>query len=322
MHWLDRASALALARTPESRRVFRDGWGDPDDLAWFREVARTEPPIPDVPIEATQPTPLGDLVTWDLTFESPLADRLPEPTKRARARVLAPGPDTERMVVLMAAWNDHDFDTRATLAERLAARGIGSVMLENPFYGDRRPDPDDPQPMRTVAVFGTMGRATVLEGRVLARHLHDLGHTVGVSGFSMGGNMAAFVAAMAPFPVAPAPLAAAHSPAPPFVTGVLQTTVAWEALGADDRRTRRRLEEHLLLASVTAFDPPRRSDAAVLVAGTVDGYVPTAAVQAVHRHWPGSELDWVNVGHGALIWRRKDRLVDGIVTALDRLGDG
>ncbi|HSG79987.1 MAG TPA: alpha/beta hydrolase family protein, partial [Acidimicrobiia bacterium] len=89
-----------------------------------------------------------------------------------------------------------------------------------------------------------------------------------------------------------------------------------------DLETRRRLEEHLLLASVTAFPPPIRSDAAVMVAGTVDGYVPTAAVQAVHRHWPGSELDWVNVGHGALIWRRKDRLVEGIVRSFDRLDDG
>jgi hypothetical protein len=302
--------------------VFRDGWGDPDALAWFREIAQTAPPIADIPITEHPATANGETVITDLEFESPVADHLPEAARRARARVITTREGTRRVALLMAAWNDHDYRTRMTLAKLLLDRGIGVAMLENPYYGDRRPDPDDPQPMRDVATFGTMGRATVLEGRVLARYLHDAGHTVGVSGFSMGGNMAGFVAAMVPFPVAAAPLAASHSPGPPFVAGILQVTVDWEALGGDDPDTRRRLEEHLLLASVTAFPPPIRSDAAVMVAGTIDGYVPTAAVQAIHRHWPGSELDWVNVGHGALIWRRKERLVEGIARSFDRLGDG
>ena len=321
MHWLDRASALALARTPEPRRVFREGWGDPDDLAWFREVARTTPPIADVPISVLPSSIDGDTVVTDIEFGSPV-DRLPDRTRRARARIITTPSATERVTLLMAAWNDHDYRTRMTLAKLLLERGIGVAMLENPFYGDRRPDPDDAQPMRDVSTFGMMGRATVLEGRVLAKYLHDEGHVVGVSGFSMGGNMAAFVSAMLPFAVASAPLAAAFSPAPPFITGVLQATVAWEALGADDQDTRDRLEEHLLHASVLAFPPPLRSDAAVMVAGTVDGYVPTAAVQAIHRHWPGSKLEWVNVGHGALIWRRKERLVDAIELAFDRLANG
>ncbi|NIR36497.1 MAG: alpha/beta hydrolase family protein [Actinobacteria bacterium] len=322
MHWLDRASGLALARTPGDRRVFRDGWGDEDDLEWFREIAGTEPPIADVPITVQPATADGAVVATEIEFDSPIAERLPERARRARARILTTREGTQRVVVLMAAWNDHDYRTRMTLAELLLSRGIGVAMLENPFYGSRRPVVDDPQPMRDVATFGLMGRATVLEGRVLAKHLHDVGHTVGISGFSMGGNMAAFVASMVPFAVASAPLAAAHSPGPPFVSGILGVTVDWEALGGDDPDTRARLEEHLLLASVTRFDPPLRPDAAVMVAGTVDGYVPTAAVQAVHRHWPGSELDWVNVGHGALIWRRKERLVDGITRSFARLADG
>jgi hypothetical protein len=302
--------------------VFRDGWGDPDGLAWFREVAQTSPPIPELPVLARPGVRDGDAVITDVEFESPIAERLPEAARRARARIVLPTEGADRITLLMAAWNDHDFRTRMTLARLLLERGIGVAMLENPFYGSRRPDPEDPQPMRDVATFGAMGRATVLEGRVLAKYLRDAGHTVGVSGFSMGGNMAAFVSATLPFPVASAPLAASHSPGPPFVTGILSVTVAWDALGGNGAATRARLEEHLLLASVTAFPPPARSDAAVIVAGTVDGYVPTAAVQAIHRHWPNSELDWVNVGHGALIWRRKDRLVDGIVRAFERLCDG
>jgi pimeloyl-ACP methyl ester carboxylesterase len=54
------------------------------------------------------------------------------------------------------------------------------------------------------------------------------------------------------------------------------------------------------------------------MAGTVDGFIPTAAVQRLHRHWPGSRLDWVHAGHGSLMWRRKDRLVNTIEDSFDR----
>lgn len=319
MHWMDRAAALAFRRLPREHRVFRDGWGDRDRIDAYLARVGTLPPVPQPPIaERVADGGRDGHVAVDLSFESPAED-LPDASRTARARVITTDPEPERIVVLLSQWNDHDAAARRQLAHRLLQRGIASVILENPYYGSRRPVPGDQQPIATVADFGPMGRAAVMEGRVLARHFHDRGHRVGVSGYSMGGNLAAFVAATVPFPVAAAPLAGSHSPGPVFLGGVLRSTVDWEALGGETAETSEALFDYLAAATILDHPPPAHLRAAVLVAATKDGFVPTSAVQAVHRHWPGSKMEWVNGGHGWLLWRRKERLVDGIVDAFDRL---
>ncbi|OFW53388.1 MAG: hypothetical protein A2V75_10315 [Actinobacteria bacterium RBG_16_70_17] len=318
MHWLDWVSARALARTPPHKRVFRRGWGDPDALAAYLEESASATPIPEVPIEEGPEGAFDSLAARDLSFESP-GRFLPEASRVARARLVRGSGDPDRLVVLMASWNDHGYQGRLRLARALAAHGVASVMLEQPFYGDRRPVPGEEQPITTVADFMWMGRSAVLEGRVLADHFRRRGYRVGVAGYSMGGNMAGFLAASMPFPVAPALLAAPFSPGPPFLHGILQATVDWEALGGDNPDTREHLSEILHSASILRFPAPGHTRAAVLVAATRDGYVPTAAAQAVHRHWPGSVMHWVNAGHGTLLWFNRERLVDAVVRSFERL---
>lgn len=320
MHWLDAVSARALARTPPRKRVFRRGWGDADSMAAYLEESASSTPIPEVVIEEGPERQFDSLVGRDLSFESP-GRFLPDASRVARARLVRGSGDPDRLVVLMAAWNDHGYQGRLRLARDLAARGIASVMLEQPFYGDRRAVPGEEQPITTVADFMWMGRAAVLEGRVLADHFRRCGYRVGVSGYSMGGNMAGFLAASMPFPVATALLAAPFSPGPPFLHGILQTTIDWEALGGDTPETRERLSEALHSASILRFPAPDHTRAAVLVAATHDGYVPTAAAQAIHRHWPGSVMEWVNAGHGTLLWFNRERLVEAVVRSFERLDD-
>jgi predicted alpha/beta hydrolase family esterase len=316
VHWLDHAATIALSKLPAQRRVFRDGWGDPDTIEWFREIAATTAQVPNVDVAAGPSRTSKGLVLRDLTFDSPL-ERLPESTRRASARIVEPPEGADRVVILMPAWNDEGWRTRGMLVPLLAERGIASVMIEAPFYGERRNG--YAPPIAVVSDFGLMGRGAVVDARVLADHFRGLGCDVGVSGYSMGGNLSAFVAATSPFPIAAAPLAAAHSPAAPFIDGVLRVSVAWDALGGETEEVVERLREYLLLASVLRFEAPPHTRAAVMVAGTVDGFIPTAAVQLLHRHWPGSRLDWVHAGHGSLIWRKKDRLVQAIVDSFDRL---
>ena len=267
---------MALTRLPADRRVFRDGWGDPDTIEWFRGIADTSPPIPDVPVTAGPTRTWKGLAVRDLTFESPL-EKLPGRTRQAAARIVDPPDGADRVVILMPAWNDEGWKTRSMLAPLIAARGIAAVMIEAPFYGERRNG--YAPPIAVVSDFGLMGRGAVVDARVLATHFHRLGLAVGVSGYSMGGNLSAFVATTSPFPIAAAPLAAAHSPAAPFIDGVLRVSVDWEALGGETDEVVERLREYLLLASVLRFDPPEHTKAAVMVAGTVDGFIPTAAVQ-------------------------------------------
>ena len=143
---------------------------------------------------------------------------------------------------------------------------------------------------------------------------------MGVSGYSMGGNIGAFVTASLPFPVAAAPLAAGASPAPAFLQGLLRGALDWEALGGEDA-ARDRLTEYLAAIDVTRFPAPPHTAAAVLLAATRDGYVPTAGPQAIHRHWQGSEMDWVNSGHAHLMRKRTNRLVGAIARSFDRLDE-
>jgi hypothetical protein len=251
-------------------------------------------------------------------FTSPASHLLPEPARIARVIRIEPPGTYRRTVVLMAAWNEHDPKQRLAIAERLADRRIASLILENPFYGDRRPDDVHHQPIRTVSDFFQMGVGAVTEGRALLATVRSEGRRPGVSGYSMGGNIAALVSARLPFPVATAPLAPSYSPAPVYLEGVLRGGIDWAALGGEEA-AHPRLGALLLRASVLDSPAPPHARDAVLVAARADGYVPAAATRALHAHWPGSELRWAPGGHATLMWFRKAMLVTAIADSFERV---
>jgi pimeloyl-ACP methyl ester carboxylesterase len=161
-----------------------------------------------------------------------------------------------------------------------------------------------------------MGRAALAEGRALLATIAAEGREPGVSGYSMGGTMAALIAATIPFPVAIAPLAAAHSPAPVYLDGVLRHGIAWDALG--DGGAPQRLRDIMLTASVLRLAPSPHVGRAVIVAARRDGYVPPAATQELHRHWLGSELRLAPGGHATLLWYRTRMLAAAIADSFAR----
>ena len=230
---------------------------------------------------------------------------------------ISPPEETIRVVVLMPAWNEHDPKARVAIAGHLARKCIRSIILDNPYYGSRHPDPDHDQPIRTVADFMVMGAAAVNEARAILMWFHDEGLDIGVAGYSMGGNTAAVVGATMPVPIAVAPLAASHSPGPVFLDGVLREGIAWEALGG--RSQEEKLRSTLGAISVLNIDPAPHTAHAVVVRASTDGYIPARAVQALSDHWPGSEMRVVRGGHATAIWYRKDQLTDAIADSFDRL---
>ncbi len=318
MHWLDRVSSFASARTPPEKRPFNLGWGDERIIGLYLEEVSEAPPVADIELVEQPARRFGRAIVKDVVFKSPF-DRLPDPVWTARARWITTRPELQRIVILHAGWNDEDFETRTRLARLLLERGIASIMPEHPFYGDRRRSAELNIPIATVSDFCLMGRAAVLEGRSLARVLHDRGFTIGVSGDSMGGNIAGFVASTTDVPVAPTPIAAAYSPGPVFSDGILRHTIAWDALGGETDANVKRLGSIIDAASILDFPAPQHTQAAVLVAATNDGFVPSASTLALHRHWPGSKMEWVNAGHGSLLWRHRDRMAAAIVETFDRL---
>jgi len=318
VHWLDRAAELAAARTPPAKRPFNLGWGDEEVIAHYLANATTVPAVPSIDLSIRPARRSGEVVMRDIAFTSP-HDSLPEETRGVRARWVTAHPEPDRVVILHASWNDETYSTRMRFARDLLPRGIASILPQHPLYGDRSRRARSGSPVPFVSDFCLLGRGAVLEGRALARHLHDAGHQVGVSGFSMGGNIAGLVGTLVDFPVAIAPLAASYAAGPPFMSGLLRTTLPWGALGGETDENQERLSELVHAGSILNHPPAPHTRWAVLVAGTRDGFVPSAAVQAVHHHWPGSELEWVNAGHASLLLRFRSRLVDGIVRAFDRV---
>jgi dienelactone hydrolase len=250
------------------------------------------------------------------TFTSPSA-LLPHRSQQGSVISVSPPNETNRVVVLMPAWNEHDPKVRIAMAGHLARKGIRSVILENPYYGSRHPNPEHSQPIRTVADFMVMGTAAVVEARGILMRLHDEGWEIGVAGYSMGGNTTAVVAATMPVPLAVAPLAASHSPGPVFLDGVLRRGIAWDALGG--RAQEGRLRSALGAISVLNIEPAPQTAHAIIVRASQDGYIPRNAVQALSDHWNGSELRVVRGGHATAIWYRKDQLTDAIADSFDKL---
>ena len=259
----------------------------------------------------------GDVVVRDISFESP-EDRLPERVRTVRARWIEPAARAARTAIVHPAWSDEDYRTRQRLASDLLDHGVGSVLVQHPFYGERRREPDMGHPIAYASDFALMGRAAVLEGRSLAAWLARQDRVVGVTGYSMGGNIAGFVATTTDTPIAAALVAASYSPGPVFTDGVLGSTIHWEALGGRTDENEETLTRFLHAPSILKFPAPEHTATAALLAATRDGFVPTGAASAVHRHWPGSRMDWVNAGHASLLWVRRSRMVDTIVAAFER----
>ncbi len=312
MHPIDQAAGWLFRFGPATRKVFTGGWGDEDLVSELDSRRHRDRPA-ELTIDWSEDQP-GDLFdTRDATFSSP-APHLPESSRTGALRMITPHAADGRLVVLMAAWNDHGYATRTTLASLLAERGITTVMPENPYYGARGTGAE--QPIRTVADFAVMGRAAVEEGRALLAHFAPT-HRVGIAGYSMGGNTAALAGALSDGPVAIAALAASHSPGPVWLDGVIRHVVDWNALGGPEAAAQLRAE--LSRATVLSIAPRRHTSWAVIVGGRRDGYIPPWAVEDLHAHWPGSQLRWLNDGHATMLWRRKPALVDAIVASFDRV---
>jgi hypothetical protein len=314
IHPIDRLAGLALARGPDHLKFFSQGWGDASLVNPSETFTREPTPIT-IDWLTRSKTSEGRIVKHG-SFVSP-APHLPHRSAVGNVLSISPSSPTDRVVVLMPAWNEHDPKVRVAMAGLLADKGVRSLILENPFYGTRHPDPQGGQPITTVADFMVMGGAAISEARGILTAEFAQGSSVGVSGYSMGGNTAAIVSSTLDIPLATAPLAASHSPGPVFLDGVLNRGIDWEALGGRDQE--QRLRDALTGVSVLDLDPKPHHAQAIVVRAASDGYIPASATQELVDHWQGSELRVLRGGHASLIWFRKDQLTDAIVDAFNKM---
>jgi hypothetical protein len=295
------------------RLFFRHGWGD---LSLLEEALREDEDSR--PVRPVNPAwenirEEGDALLKQGSFPSPfMHPALPVESRTAHVELVLPREWNRQTPVCLhfAATGDEGFERRRTaLAFPLLQHGIGSLILENPYYGRRRPPGQHSKMLNLFTDLWLMAAATIAEGRSLVDWLRREGfERLGVCGISMGGSMGARTAAMDPDPLAVTALITPHSATAVFTEGLLKNYCAWDVLnrqldGSGDALTRMR--EFLDHTDIRRLPPLPRPEAAFLVGARSDAYISRESVEIVHRHWPGSTLTWVASGHvGAFLFHR------------------
>ena len=132
----------------------------------------------------------------------------------------------------MAGTGDHGYHRRRELlAKPLLKNGITSVLLENPFYGSRKPKEQKNSGLLYVNDLFVMGGCLILEALVLLHWLKRNGcGPLGLTGISMGGHMASLAATNWPEPLALIPCMSWTSASVVWTEGVLSKTIPWRVL--------------------------------------------------------------------------------------------
>ena len=195
--------------------------------------------------------------------------------------------------------------------------GIGSIVLENPYYGSRRPKDQDRSYLRSVSDLWAMGLAVVSETRALLEWLKEQGfRNLGVCGVSMGGAMVSQAAALTPYPLAVCACIAPHCATPVFLEGVLSKYVDWEALGEGGRE---RLGKQLDGSDLRLFPQPPRPDCAIWLGAKNDAYVDPTSSMLTAEAWPGSKMKWLKAGHVSTTIFHRNQYIRGIQDGFRRL---
>ena len=285
--------------------LYREGFGDRWLLARIVDLIETYSrarPAGDVVMRYSGPTKVvaGGEVRL-ATFESPAPTPLPAESRFARVQIWTPTRNfSGAMCIVLATTADEGFRLRQTFARRLLAEGIGTILLENPFYGSRRPSGQRGPVLRTVADQLAMNTATVDEARALLGWIRQAGHLPGVTGYSQGGFMAAFAAALVDFPVVVVPRAAGTHAAPVLTEWALSRAIHWPALARQAGsviHARTDLARHLGVVVLRRHPPPVAPDLATVLVARHDRLFPAHTGKALHRHWEGSRLVVSNAGH-------------------------
>lgn len=166
------------------------------------------------------------------------------------------------IVVQYAGTGDHGFWRRKRLMAlpMLRERGYSSVILENPFYGLRKPRGQLRSSLLNVSDLFVMGASLILESQVLFDWCEREGFgPLAAHGISMGGHMASLGASVWPKPIPLVPCLSWTSGSTVFTKGVLSKAIPWDLLSQQyqDLGEYRQEIRHLVRCEENAFQAGR-----------------------------------------------------------------
>ncbi|XP_045887065.1 protein ABHD18 [Micropterus dolomieu] len=230
-------------------KLFIGGWGKPEDLKRifeFRKIIgdreKCKSLVPkNYPVYIDKTEEHADCQIHDGFFISPLEHLVPGilPPEAVKARNFYKFIKKEKLKyhmvisIHMAGAPSHFFWRRRTLMARpmIKEAGMASLLLENPYYGYRKPKDQLRSSLKNVSDLFVMGGALILESTVLLRWLEREGYwPLGMTGISMGGYMASLAVTNWPKPIPLIPCLSWSTASSVFTTGVLSKAVNWTEL--------------------------------------------------------------------------------------------
>ncbi|XP_011055351.1 PREDICTED: uncharacterized protein C4orf29 isoform X2 [Acromyrmex echinatior] len=239
----------AVYRSILLTKFFTKGWGNPQNLRRifeFRKVIANRKtcynmiPI-NYPIEITKDEVWSDCHIIEGRFESPFEKHLPgimpDKTKMAYFQMVLPSKWNSHKIkpicLHLAGTGDHFFWRRRNLIAKplLKESGIASILLENPFYGLRKPDDQKRSSLHNVCDIFIMGGCLIMESIVLLNWCEQHGFgPLALTGLSMGGHMASLAATNWPKPISLVPCLSWSTASPVFTEGVMSASINWALL--------------------------------------------------------------------------------------------
>ncbi|XP_030040194.1 protein ABHD18 [Manduca sexta] len=239
----------AVYRSILLTKFFTKGWGKPENLRRlfeFRKVVSNREECfklvdRDYPVTITKEQNLNDCRLLEGYFTSPLEKHLPgivpEIAQKAHFQAILPinwpDPRCKPVCLHLAGTGDHFFWRRRNLMVKplLKEAGIGGIILENPFYGLRKPTDQIRSALHNVSDIFVMGGCLILESLVLFHWCERNGlGPLGVTGLSMGGHMASLAATNWPKPLVLVPCLSWSTASAVFLQGVMSHSINWDLL--------------------------------------------------------------------------------------------
>ncbi|XP_045453979.1 protein ABHD18 [Melitaea cinxia] len=239
----------AVYRSILLTKFFTKGWGKPENLKRlfeFRKVVSNREECfklidRNYPVTITKEQNLTDCHLLEGYFLSPLEKYLPgivpEIAQKAHFQILLPvhwpDPQCKPVCLHLAGTGDHFFWRRRNLMVKplLKEAGIGGIILENPFYGLRKPTDQVRSSLHNVSDIFVMGGCLILESLVLFHWCERNGlGPLGVTGLSMGGHMASLAATNWPKPLVLVPCLSWSTASAVFLQGVMSHSINWDLL--------------------------------------------------------------------------------------------
>ncbi|XP_028923074.1 protein ABHD18 [Ornithorhynchus anatinus] len=229
-------------------KLFIRGWGRPEDLKRlfeFRKIIGNREKCQnlisrDYPVFIDKVGEHTDCKILDGHFVSPMAHYVPGimPTESviARFQLIVPKEWKSKhrpVCIHLAGTGDHYYWRRRTLMARpmIKEAGMASLLLENPYYGCRKPKDQIRSSLKNVSDLFVMGGALVLESAALLHWLEREGFgPLGLTGISMGGHMASLAVTNWPKPLPLVPCLSWSTASGVFTTGVLSKSINWREL--------------------------------------------------------------------------------------------